>query len=169
MVTAKSILISVTRSTSAFCPICCFLLFAQASQRSALTITSKTHEQFPFTRWRSQRMSITLLFSLAYDFKPWKKSSVGSSNGIVINASTQWSFKRGLHVRTMWAFLAAVQMALKKKKKNERREKAFSANTKSKHTNCSDPLSPQSIFSSVGCLLSQKDQGFFPPMKLSCC
>lgn len=84
-----------------------------------LTITSKTHEQFRFTWWRSQIISITLLFSLAYDFKPWKKSSVGSSNGIVINASTQWSFTRGLHVRTMQAFLAAVQMALQKKKRKK--------------------------------------------------
>lgn len=62
-------------------------------------------------------MSITLLFSLAYNFKPWKKSSVGSSNGIVINASTQWSFTRGLHIQTMQVFLAVVQMASQKKKK----------------------------------------------------
>ena len=51
-----------------------------------------------------------------YNFKPWKKSSVGSSNGIVINASTQWSFTRGLHVQTMQAFLLRRRWHRKKKR-----------------------------------------------------
>lgn len=49
----------------------------------------------------------------------------------------------------------------RKKNKQKKEKEAFSANTKSKHTNSGDPLSPQSIFSPVGCLLSQEDQGVF--------
>lgn len=94
------------------------------------------------------------------NFKPWKKSSVGSSNGIVINASTQWSFTRGACMYAQCKpFLLWCRWHHKKKKKKKKRGR-LCKHQKQTHKQWWPSESPIHLFSCWVLVVSRRSRRF---------